>query len=191
MHMKANRQPAGEQWAIVTGSITGTTLTVTAVTSGALALNDEISGAGVTADTRITAFAIGTGGIGTYTVSIDQTTASTIIYVSSRAHSLSVAMAAEGGLSAKAERRSRLYESPEGIYHRVYTDDARRLKPGKIARDILRQCYPPDGRPPAEAVTSEQLIDAGNASLIALQMPMPISNSTWLRAAGRKGQSSQ
>jgi hypothetical protein len=157
-----------------------------AVTSGALVVNDQISGAGVVADTRITAFGTGNGGIGTYTVSIDQTTASTIIHVSSRAHSLSVVMAAESGLSAKAERRSRLYESPEGTYHRVYTYDAPRLEPGKIARDILQQCYPSDGRPPAETVTSEQLIAAGNARLIALQMPMPISNSTWLRAAGRK-----
>lgn len=59
----------------------GGTLTVTAVGSGALALNDTISGAGVTAGTYISGFITGTGGNGTYAVSVGQTASSTTITV--------------------------------------------------------------------------------------------------------------
>jgi hypothetical protein len=65
--------------AVVTGSIATTTLTVTAVTSGTLAVGQQISGTGVTAGTTITAFGTGTGGAGTYTVSASQTVSSTTI----------------------------------------------------------------------------------------------------------------
>lgn len=64
---------------VVTGSIAGTTLTVTAVTSGALAVGQVISGSGVIAGTTITGFLTGTGGTGTYTVSEAQTLSSTTI----------------------------------------------------------------------------------------------------------------
>lgn len=62
-----------------TGSISGTTLTVTAVTDGKLWLGQEITGTGVTAGTTITALGTGTGLTGTYTVSASQTVASTTI----------------------------------------------------------------------------------------------------------------
>lgn len=65
--------------AVVTGSIAGTTLTVTALTSGALALGQTITGTGVTASTTITGYGTGAGGTGTYTVSTSQTVASTTI----------------------------------------------------------------------------------------------------------------
>lgn len=57
-------------------SASGGTLSVTAVASGALALGDVITGAGVTAGTTITGFLTGLGGIGTYLVSVGQTVAS-------------------------------------------------------------------------------------------------------------------
>jgi hypothetical protein len=61
-----------------TGSISGTTLTVTAISSGQIGLNTAItSGAGVAANTIITANGTGTGGAGTYTVSVSQSVAST------------------------------------------------------------------------------------------------------------------
>ncbi|MDE3023341.1 MAG: hypothetical protein KGI54_16080 [Pseudomonadota bacterium] len=65
--------------ASVTGSISGTTLNVTVVGSGALAVGQMITGNGIAADTYITALGTGTGGIGTYTVSISQTVASETI----------------------------------------------------------------------------------------------------------------
>ena len=62
-----------------TGSISGTTLTITAITSGALGINMTITGTGVTAGTVITALGTGTGGTGTYIINISQTVASTTI----------------------------------------------------------------------------------------------------------------
>jgi len=64
----------------VTGSISGTTLTVSAVTSGTLYVGQTIQGTGVTALTIITALGTGSGGTGTYTVSTSQTVASTTLY---------------------------------------------------------------------------------------------------------------
>ena len=71
--------PAAWQYTAFTGSITGTTLTVTDVAFGALQVGDIIytyeaflPAAGIIAGTTITAFGTGTGGVGTYTVSISQ-----------------------------------------------------------------------------------------------------------------------
>jgi hypothetical protein len=64
----------------VTGSITATTLTVTAVASGTLYVGQTIQGTGVTALTIITALGTGSGGAGTYTVSTSQTVSSTTLY---------------------------------------------------------------------------------------------------------------
>ena len=62
-----------------TASISGTTMTVSAVASGTVLVGAVISGTGVTAGTRITAYGTGTGGTGTYTVSASQTVGSTTI----------------------------------------------------------------------------------------------------------------
>ena len=66
--------------AIVTGAIAGTTLTVSAVTSGTLKIGQTIEGTGVTDGTIIKAFGTGSGGVGTYTVSASQTVSSTTIF---------------------------------------------------------------------------------------------------------------
>ena len=70
---QANQTP------VFTGSISGTTLTVTAVTSGFVGIGSSISGTGITAGTTITGLLSGTGGAGTYTVSVSQSVASTTI----------------------------------------------------------------------------------------------------------------
>lgn len=68
--------------AAFTGSISGTTLTVSAVSSGALAVGQLVVGSGVSASppgsnaTYITALGTGTGGVGTYTVGVSQTVTS-------------------------------------------------------------------------------------------------------------------
>lgn len=54
--------------AVVTGSVSATTLTVTAVTSGTLFMGDTITD-GATLNATITGFGTGTGGVGTYTIS--------------------------------------------------------------------------------------------------------------------------
>ena len=64
---------------VFTGSISGTTLTVTAVTSGNIGIGSVISGTGITVGTTITALGTGTGSTGTYTVSVSQNVSSTTI----------------------------------------------------------------------------------------------------------------
>ena len=75
--------PGGQVGAVFTGSISGTTLTVTAITSGAIALGQTLTGTGITDGTKILAFQTGAGGnineAGTYTLNISQTVASTTI----------------------------------------------------------------------------------------------------------------
>lgn len=61
------------------GSISGTTLSIATVSTGSLTIGSTISGTGITAGTRITAFGTGTGGAGTYTVTPSQTVSSTVI----------------------------------------------------------------------------------------------------------------
>lgn len=65
--------------AVFTGSIAGTTLTVTAVASSTVQPGQTLVGTGVTASTKITGRLTGTGGVGTYTVDLTQTAASTSI----------------------------------------------------------------------------------------------------------------
>lgn len=67
---------SGVQTAAFTAAIAGTVMTVSAVGSGALAVGQFVHGTGVTADTYIVSLGTGTGGTGTYNVSISQTVAS-------------------------------------------------------------------------------------------------------------------
>lgn len=62
-----------------TASISSTTMTISAVTSGSVSVGDIVTGAGVVAGTTISSFGSGSGGVGTYNISISQTTASTTI----------------------------------------------------------------------------------------------------------------
>jgi hypothetical protein len=61
--------------AVVTATIAGTVMTVSAVASGVLHVGQTISGAGVTIGTIITALGTGSGGAGTYTLSVASTVA--------------------------------------------------------------------------------------------------------------------
>lgn len=80
--------PGGTVGASFTGSISGTTLTVTAssLTQGAINLGQTITGSGIASGTTIVAFGSGAGGqvnyAGTYTVNIAQTAGSTTISAS-------------------------------------------------------------------------------------------------------------
>ena len=58
----------------ITGTISGNTLTVTAVSAGSLAVGDTVTGANIALNTTITGFVSGTnGGTGTYTLSTTNT----------------------------------------------------------------------------------------------------------------------
>lgn len=60
-----------------TASISGTTMTVSAIATGQIQVGQFLTGTGVTAGTYVTEFLTGTGGAGTYTVSASQTVSST------------------------------------------------------------------------------------------------------------------
>jgi hypothetical protein len=65
--------------ATFTGSISGTTLTVTAITSGTISAGQALFGIGVASETVITALGSGSGGVGTYTINNSQTVASELL----------------------------------------------------------------------------------------------------------------
>jgi hypothetical protein len=67
---------------VMVGSISGTTLTITAVTSGSVSVGDRlfIAASGLDYNTYVTALGTGTGGTGTYTINNTTTLASTTIY---------------------------------------------------------------------------------------------------------------
>lgn len=98
--------------AIVTGSISGTTLTVSAVTSGTLKIGQTIEGSGVTDGTIITAFGSGSGGAGTYTVSASQTVSSTTIYAINWSVLPSTDGAFEGGGTVDISDNYFVYNKP-------------------------------------------------------------------------------
>lgn len=66
----------GPAAASFTGAISGTTMTVSAMVSGAIAVGNEVRGSGVTAGTLVSALGTGTGGTGTYTVTPSQSVGS-------------------------------------------------------------------------------------------------------------------
>ena len=73
---------------VFTGSISTTTLTVTAVASGTIAVGDRITDASIEPNTVITALGTGTGNTGTYTVSISQTATSQTLRTTSHTKNL-------------------------------------------------------------------------------------------------------
>jgi hypothetical protein len=77
---------------LFTGSISGTTLTVTAITEGTIGINQALFGLGVTNETVITALGTGTGGVGTYTINQSQTIASTLMNSAAVASVLTASM---------------------------------------------------------------------------------------------------
>jgi hypothetical protein len=72
---------------VISGSVSGTTMTVTAMLSGeSLVLGQYINGSGVTANSYITAFVSGAGGTGTYTLNASSSATGTItMYASGNA----------------------------------------------------------------------------------------------------------
>jgi hypothetical protein len=69
--------PGGTIGGTFTGSISGTTLTVSTIAAGNIALGQTLSGSGVTSGTKVIKFLTGAGQTGTYQVSATQTASST------------------------------------------------------------------------------------------------------------------
>jgi len=99
--------------AVVTGDISGTTLTVSAVSSGTLQIGQTLEGANVTDGTIITAFGTGSGGTGTYTVTPSQTAASATIYALNWTVLPSTDGAFEGGGTVDITDNYFIYNKPD------------------------------------------------------------------------------
>lgn len=80
--------------AVFTGTISGTTLTVTAVTNGTIGAGQALFGVGITQETIISALGTGSGGVGTYTINISQT-----VSTAERMNSTAVAAVFTGTIS--------------------------------------------------------------------------------------------
>lgn len=78
------------------GSVSGTTLTVTLMKSGTIAVGQQLFGLGVTPETIITGLGTGTGGVGTYTINISQTETSEVFNSSATAATFTGSLA--GGI---------------------------------------------------------------------------------------------
>lgn len=62
--------------AFFVGSIAGAVMTITQAFYGALKVGSQVLGTGVAADTIVESFGTGSGGVGTYTVTVEQTLSS-------------------------------------------------------------------------------------------------------------------
>ena len=75
------------------GSVTGTTLNVTSMKSGTIAVGQQLFGIGVVAETIVTALGTGTGGIGNYTINQTQTVASQTLTTAATAATMTASIA--------------------------------------------------------------------------------------------------
>ena len=71
--------PGGTVLSRFTGSISGTTLVVTAMINGVIEIGQVLTGTGIAPNTYVTGYVTGNGGLGTYSVSVSQTVSSTTI----------------------------------------------------------------------------------------------------------------
>lgn len=118
-----------------TGSISGTTLTVTAVASGTVTVGQVLSGTGITSGTLITALGTGTGGNGTYTVQTSQTASSTTITASGGSNWLPVVFygaASVAVTNANVTLSSAQYSKPIIIITGTLTANVQVVFPGNV-----------------------------------------------------------
>ena len=74
--------------AVFTGSVTATTLTVTDMTNGTISVGQSLFGPEINQGTIISALGTGTGGVGTYTLNISNSTASEVMNTTNPAATL-------------------------------------------------------------------------------------------------------
>lgn len=74
--------------AVFTASVTSTTLTVTSMTNGTIAVGQSLFGPGISEGTIISAFGTGSGGVGTYTLNISNSTVSEVMNTTNPAATL-------------------------------------------------------------------------------------------------------
>jgi len=74
--VRGNFSPSTAYGSVFTGSISGTTLTVSSVSSGTIRAGATVLGSGIAAGTYVTGYISGTGGTGTYSLNVSQTVGS-------------------------------------------------------------------------------------------------------------------
>lgn len=148
--------------ATFTGSISTTTLTVTAMLSGdPLVVGQYIDGSGVTNGTYITAFVSGSGGTGTYTVSTSQTAGSTTMY-------------ANGNALLNDPSQMDLGVGPLG---RIYVWDT--IPQALVANNIAASQTPAAaGAITLTAGTSVKSVVTNNGTVLQLDVPRAVSVTT-------------
>lgn len=99
--------------ASITGQISSTILTVTAVTSGTIVLGMSVTGTNVVAGTRIVGFGTGTGGTGTYIVQYSQTVVSTALSCIAPGSPTTITVLSDEILDVTYEVRLYHYNGPE------------------------------------------------------------------------------
>lgn len=149
-----------------TGSISGTTLTVTGTPNGTVAIGQTLSGTGVTAGTTIAAKLSGLGGAGTYSVSSSQTVPSTTIQALFQSGSYTAQPEALGG-------RGRYSTSPSATL--VTVASANTLRAGTPGASIYlqsSQSTPAVTTPNTRiAIFSGTGVFAANTTVTATQVP--------------------
>jgi len=126
---------------ILTGSIAGTTLTVTAINLANLAVGQALFGPGIATGSIITALGSGTGGIGTYLISPAQIISSQQIYAGTKANlqptQVTVQLDVHGPVSAdnaqiistlfRDDYANRVFAESGYAIQPLYTSDAKQL----------------------------------------------------------------
>jgi hypothetical protein len=152
-----------------TGSMSGTTLTVTALGQGApIAIGMYVDGSSVTDGTYITAYGTGTGGTGTYTINQSVTASST-------------AMTAHGNIAFDDPSPMDLGVGPLG---RIYVWD---VVPQAAVTNNIAASQAPSGAGSltlTAGTSAKSIVTAGGVTLIQLDLPraIKVNCSTTARA---------
>jgi hypothetical protein len=137
-----------------TGSMSGTTLTVTAVGAGApIVVGMYVDGSSVTDGTYVTAFGTGTGGVGTYTINQSVTASST-------------AMIAHGNIAFDDPSPMDLGIGPLG---RIYVWDV--VPQAKVANNIATAQSPTSAFTLTAGTSTKSVVLANGSTGIALDLP--------------------
>lgn len=154
-----------------TASISGTTMTVTAVGSGTVSVGQVIKGTGVTALTMVTALGTGTGGNGTYIVSASQTVASTTIttvgqgFLNIPSWVKRITLVLAGFSTTSTSVKGVMIGTSSGLVNTGYVSSGTRLGTTSLATAISTACFGTNANTAADATSGVfVLVPTGNSN---------------------------
>lgn len=180
--------------ATYTASISGTTMTVTAVASGTVSVGQVIKGTGVTALTMITALGTGTGGTGTYTVSTSQTVVATAItvvgqgFVNIPSWVKRITVVLAGFSTTSTSVKGVMIGTSSGLVNTGYVSSGTRLGTTSLATAISTACFGTNANTAADATSGVFiLVPTGNSNewVCTHSLADDITSTTYT-GAGRK-----